>query len=169
MESIYNKFTAKYFYLPISIFFENKETFINTEGSIKKTNKLISIKKTKNSWQILRKILILLKKTVVFLKNENNKIIFFESKTAINFKNFLNFQYYATQSLVHVNYYLNTVNKPFLLIYHTHKFKTFKLINTKLKYWLDDFFSGGKDSYSQNSVMLANSSKILRSEYANCF
>jgi hypothetical protein len=42
-------------------------------------------------------------------------------------------------------------------------------LNTKVKYWLDDFFSGGKDEYSQNSLVLTNCSKILRTESSNFF
>ena len=49
------------------------------------------------------------------------------------------------------------------------KSKTKKLVTTKLKYWLDDFFNGGKDEYSQNSVILTNCSRILRSESTNFF
>ena len=44
-----------------------------------------------------------------------------------------------------------------------------KIYNTKVKYWLDDFFTGGKDDYSQNSLILINCSKIIRSESTNFF
>jgi hypothetical protein len=37
--------------------FENNETFISTEGLIKRTTKLVSKGKVKNNWQILRKCL----------------------------------------------------------------------------------------------------------------
>jgi hypothetical protein len=46
------KFSTKnktdYFYIPASTFYENEETFISTLGSIKKSTKIISKKKTKN-------------------------------------------------------------------------------------------------------------------------
>ena len=45
----------KYLYLPNNIFFENQETFLNAEGFIKKTSKLITRKNVKNDWQLLRK------------------------------------------------------------------------------------------------------------------
>jgi len=45
------------------------------------------------------------------------------------------------------------------------KLKIRKLINTKLKFWLDDIFTGGKDEYSQNSIILTDYSKFLRSKY----
>jgi len=163
--------TDKYVYLPVSMFYENGETFFNTIGSIKKTNKLIFRKKTKNSWQILRRILNLLKKNIIFLMNKDNQTIFFKSKKISDFRNFMNFQYYATKSLTSLNYFLNNQNKPFALYKskNTYKNHTFKFYNSKVKYWLDDFFHGGKDTYSHNSLILANSSKILRTESTNFF
>jgi len=38
-----------YIYLPSSTFFENNETFFNTEGFVKRTTKLIFKKKSKNN------------------------------------------------------------------------------------------------------------------------
>jgi hypothetical protein len=43
-----NKNKADYFYIPVSTFYENEETFVNTLGSIKKSTKIISKNKTKN-------------------------------------------------------------------------------------------------------------------------
>ena len=88
-----------------------------------------------------------------------------------NFKNFISFQYYATQNLTNLNFYLNVKNQSFILHKNIYFFKpkTIKINNTKLKYWLDDFFSGGKDDYSQSSLIMTNCSKILRSESTNFF
>lgn len=159
-----------YFYLPNSMFYENEETFINTEGLIKRTTKLILKKNTKNNWQILRKFLKKFKSNLQFLDKKNNSIIFFNSKKIANFKNFINFQYIATQSLTNLNFYLSIKNKPFLISStNNFKLKTNKLIDTKLKYWLDDFFSGNKDEYSQNSLILTNCSQIIRTESTNFF
>ena len=45
-----------------------------------------------------------------------------------------------------------------------------KILNTKLKYWLDDFFMGvGKDSFSYSSSVMSRSSKILRTNSTNFF
>lgn len=169
--SINKDSSYKYYYLPNSMFYENSETFINTEGLIKRTTKLISRKKTKNNWQILRKFFKQFKTELTFLNNKDNHIIFFNSKKLTNFKNFINFQYFATQSLTNLNFYLNIKTKPFVLNEKTNQFKlkTTKIKNTKLKYWLDDFFIGSKDEYSQNSLILANCSRILRSESTNFF
>lgn len=167
--SINDKFSYNYYYLPNSMFYENEETYINTEGLIKRTTKLISRKKTKNNWQILRKFFKQFKTELTFLNNKNNNVIFFNSRKLTNFINFINFQYFAAQSLTNMNFYLNMKTKPFILNKKNNSFKlqTTKVRNTKLKYWLDDFFSGSKDEYSQNSLILTNCSKILRSESAN--
>jgi len=173
--TLYNKILSnneklnEYSYLPNSMFYENEETFISTEGLVKRTSKLINRKQTKNNWQILRKIFKQLKINLNCLNNKENQLIFFNSNKITNFKNFVYFQYFATQSLNNLNFYLNVKNKSFTLNNSKFKPKTVKIINTKLKYWLDDFFSGSKDEYSQNSLILTNCSKILRSESTNFF
>jgi len=169
--SVDKNLSYKYYYLPTSMFYENENTFINTEGLIKRTTKLISRKQTKNNWQILRKFFKQFKTQLTFLNNKDNHIIFFNSKKLTNFKNFINFQYLATQSLTNLNFYINIKTKPFIIneSYNQFKLKSKKIQTTKLKYWLDDFFSGSKDEYSQNSLILTNCSKILRSESTNFF
>jgi NADH dehydrogenase/NADH:ubiquinone oxidoreductase subunit G len=160
----------KYMYIPSSIFYENEETFINTEGFIKRINKLIFKKQTKNNWQILRKIFKSIRTGFVFLNNKSNDSIIFNSKKITNFKNYINFQYQATQILTNINFYLSLKNESFILINPSYlKPKCVKLQSTKLKYWLDDFFNGGKDGYSHNSLILSNCSKILRSKSTNFF
>ena len=162
---------TNYINIPSSLFYENEETFINTEGFIKRTTKLISRKKTKNNWQILRKIFKHLNSNITFLNNKDNNLIFFNSKKILNFKNYMNFQYQATQTLTNINFYLNIKNKNFILFNSISNFKQEKLKFkvTKLKYWIDDFFNGGKDEYSQNSLILSNCSKILRIKSTNFF
>lgn len=160
-----------YNYVPISMFYENSETFVNTEGLIKKTKKLIFRKKGSNGWQIIRKVMHLLNNNINFLDQQNTKVLFFKTKNITNFRNFMNFQYYATKSLSYLNYNFNTISKSFFLYSNilNYKTKTLKISNTKVKYWLEDFFTGGKDTYSHNSLILANSSTILRSESTNFF
>lgn len=160
---------SNYYHLPNSMFYENEETFINTEGLIKRTTKLIFRKKTKSNWQILRKFFKQFKTSLTFLNKKDNQIVFFNSRKITNFKNFMSFQYSATQSLTNLNFYLNIKTQPVVLNNKNYRFKTTKMNNTKLKYWLDDFFSGSKDEYSQNSLILTNCSRILRSETTNFF
>jgi len=159
----------KYFYLPNSMFYENEDTFINTEGFMKRTTKLIFRKQTKNNWQILRKFFKQFKNQVTFLNQKDNQIIFFNAKKINNFKNYINFHYLATQSLTNLNFYLSIKTEPFILNQIRFKITTKKTFNTKVKYWLDDFFTGGKDEYSQKSLTLTNCSNILRSESTNFF
>lgn len=160
----------KYFNILSSNFYENEDTFINTEGLIKRTTKLIYRKKTKNNWKILRKFLKHFKKTSSFLNQKDKNIIHFNSTKISNFKNFTNFQHYAVKNLTNLSFYLTIKNDPILLL-NKNKYKqsSKKIINTKIKYWLDDFFNGGKDEYSQDSLILNNCSKILRSESTNFF
>ena len=160
-----------YQYLPTSVFYENEETFLNTEGFFKRTVKLISRKKTRNNWQISRKLLKNLRKNLVSFDKKNNNILFFNSNKLINFKNFIHFNFYASQSLTNLNFYLTLKTEPLIIInnYNNFKKQTNKINNTKLKYWLDDFFTSGKDEYSHNSLLLTNCSKILRSEQTNFF
>ena len=158
-----------YSFIPSSMFYENDETFFNTEGFIKKITKVIFKKTNKNSWQILRKFLKYLKKKLTFLSLKENQLLSFNLKKFYNFRNYTNFQYYATQSLTNLSFYLNLKNNTLFLKKNNFKFKTEKFIFSKLKYWLDDFFIGGNDCYSQNSMTLTNCSKILRFKHANFF
>lgn len=171
LEFFKNTDLISYKHLPTSIFYENEETFVNTEGFLKRTTKLISRKKSRNNWQILRKFLKQFKSNFISLDNKNNDLIYFNSKKAYNFKNYTNFNYYAVQSLTNLNFYLTVKTNPIVFYSNFSNFKTpiKKIQNTKFKYWLDDFFTNGKDEYSHNSIILSNCSKILRSESTNFF
>ena len=55
---LFNKeFKKNYLFIPSSSFYENNETYVNTEGHTKRVTKLVFKKKTRNNWQILRQIL----------------------------------------------------------------------------------------------------------------
>lgn len=153
-------------HLPSTTFYENEETFINTEGFIKRTQKLIFKKKAKNNWQILRKILNSFNSKISINKNE---LINYNITKLLNFKNYTYFHYQAAQSLTNLNFYLNIKNESFTILNNKFKQKRLKTKLTKLKYWLDDFFNGGKDEYSNKSLVLANCSKILRTKSTNFF
>jgi hypothetical protein len=83
----------------------------------------------------------------------------------------VHFQFQAAQTLTSMAYYLNKQNKPFSISeLFSVKAPKIKVINTKMKSWLDDFFNGsGKDFYSYNSSSLANCSKISRVSSTNFF
>jgi NADH dehydrogenase/NADH:ubiquinone oxidoreductase subunit G len=160
---------TKHFYLPTNGLYENEETFINIEGLIKRTTKIIFKDNTIDNWQLLRKFFKQFQENVHFLENKNNLFVFLNSKDLIEFKNFTYFQYQATQSLINLNFYLNLKSQPFIIINKKFKLPNKKLFLTKLKYWLDDFYTGSKDEYSKNSFNMINCSKILRLKITNFF
>lgn len=173
LSSSFSKFQVfkKYLYLPNSMFFENQETYINTEGFRKVGSKLIFNKSTKSDWQLLRKFVH------ISLQNKNlncikeNKIIYYNKNSLFDFKNYINFHYQATQSLTNYNEFLSTSNQKFVLYkkFSVYKLLSVKLYNTKLKYWLDDFYVGGKDSFCQNSLTLTRCSLNYRLQVTNFF
>ena len=169
-ENLTNIFTDELkFYVPTSMFFENNSTFINTQGLIKRTTKVSFDKKTRNNWQILRKFFKNSQKKTSFLLGKDNLMLNFNCNNNSNFQNFTNFHYSATQNLTNMSYYLNIQNNKFFIKNPKFKMENKKIYNTKFKYWLDDFFIGGKDDYSHNSLILANCSKIIRTESTNFF
>jgi hypothetical protein len=164
---------VKYLYIPTNMFYENNETYLNVEGYFKRTTRLVFQKNSgRSNWQIFRKLLKNLNKNLTFIDTKNNNMIFFNSSKLLLFKSYISFHFYAIQNLSNTSYYLKTKNKSLNLYNHKfsfYKIKPLKLIDTKLKYWLDDFFIGGKDNYSQHSIILSNCSKILRAEASNFF
>jgi NADH dehydrogenase/NADH:ubiquinone oxidoreductase subunit G len=173
---VYDKVKTKifnnYFHLPSNLFLEDNETFINTQGLVKRTTKLIYFKKdAKTNWQITRKFYANTKSLVFFNNKKDNKLVNFDCVNSFNFKNYVNFQFYGVQTLTSLSFYLTKQNSPLLKSFKAPiKSIKVKVLNTKVKNWLDDFFNGnGKDSFSYNSSVLVNCSKIMRSSSTNFF
>jgi len=173
---VYDKVKTKifdnYFHLPSNLFLEDNETFINTQGLVKRTTKLIHFKKdAKTNWQITRKFYANTKSLVFFNNKKDNKLVNFDCVNSFNFKNYVNFQFYGVQTLTSLSFYLTKQNSPLLKSFKAPiKSTKVKVLNTKVKNWLDDFFNGnGKDSFSYNSSVLVNCSKIMRSSSTNFF
>lgn len=167
-----NTLFNNYFYLPSNLFLEDNETYINTQGLIKRTTKLIHFKKeAKTNWQITRKLYANTKSILFFNNKKDNKLINFDSVNAFNFKNYVSFQFFAVQTLTSLSFYLTKKNSPLSTLPVTNiKSTRTKVLNTKVKGWLDDFFNGnGKDSFSYNSSVLVNCSKITRASTTNFF
>ena len=161
----------QYNFLPVKMFYENEETFINTEGLIKRTNKLITRRKTREGWKLLRNLLKQFQIQHLSLNSTNRHILSFNASKQSSFVNFMNFHYCAVEKLDSSTPSLAIQNTPFFM-YKTNsnfKQKSSKIKNTKLKYWMDDFFTGGKDEYSKNSLVLSNCSKVLRTQTTNFF
>lgn len=161
----------EYFHLPTKLFFEDNETYVNTEGSIKRITTSVNFtKNTKSSWQITRKLSANSRKLVSLNNAKDNKLLAFDSSNLFDFKNYINFQFYAVQSLTSMTSYLTTTNRPIYKFEFSLKEPKSKLFCTKLKTWLDDFFnSNGKNSFSYNSPALVNCSKIARTSSTNFF
>merc|ERR1711933_77856 len=148
-----NDLFTDYYYLPSNLFLEDNETYINTEGLIKKTTKLLNFKKeAKTNWQIVRKLYSTSNSLIFFSNKKDYKLIGFDSTNSFNFRNYINFQFSATQTLISFSFYLNKKNSPVKFTDSFFKSAKIKTIDTKLKNWLDDFFNNnGKDSFSYNS------------------
>lgn len=175
--SLFNKLKGKiydkYFYLPSNLFLEESETFINTQGLIKHVTKLISFKKNaKSNWKILRKFGLKIKSLTFLNQKKDNNLVSFDGINSINFKNYAMFSYYVVNNITSLCFYLVKQNFPNFKIKLKSNFKNIriKFYATKLKYWLDDFYtSNGRDSFTHNSSVLMNCSKILRVSSTNFF
>lgn len=153
----------RYFYLPHSMFYENSETFITAEGRIKQTSKLTFERGSESNWFLLRKLGNLFKSAASFSTQKNMHALTLEPKNSFSFKNFIYFQYLATKSLEKAQDFLLLQNTPFSLPRRgKFKRKTEKAYFTPTKYWLDDFFVGGKDEYSKDSFGMSHCSRNQR-------
>ena len=161
-----------YFYLPNNLFLEDNETYTNSQGLIKRVTKLINFKQgSKNNWQIIRKFYANSKKLVYLNNIKDGNLINFDCVNIFNYKNYINFQFSAATSMTSFSFYLNNKNKPITKnLISPIKETKIKIFNTKLKNWLDDFFMGsGKDSFSYNSSVMSQSSRIVRVNSTNFF
>jgi NADH-quinone oxidoreductase subunit G len=151
-----------YIYLPNNVFFENFGHFINTEGTTKQTTKLISsMQDSKDDWQILRKLISELKNIEFSSNTKYNIRTLYNCNNLFNFKNFISFLYLNTKSLSKISFYLRNQNQYFKISMN-YKIKKLKLLTTQLKKWIEDFYLGGYDNYSNNSETLISCSIALR-------
>ena len=88
--SLKQKNAKRYSFLPAKMFYENEETFINTEGLIKRTNKLITNKKTRSGWKLLRNLSKYFKTIYKPLNIKNNNVLSFNAHKQFNFLNLKN-------------------------------------------------------------------------------
>jgi NADH dehydrogenase (ubiquinone) Fe-S protein 1 len=160
-----------YFYLPIKMFYENQETFINTLGTIKQTNKLITHTKKRESWKIIRNLVTNFNSNYVSFNFKNDSFLFFNGINYKSFKYFTNLQFQAINKLDTANLFLLSKNKPFFILKNSTIFRNevCKIKNSKMKYWLDDFFIGGRDEFSKDSRVMINCSVNLRNQATNFF
>lgn len=163
----FNKLT-NYFYLPVRSFFENSELFINNEGLFKKSSQLFLSNNFKSSWKILRKTFNNLTKKLSYIF-KTNFFLTFNTKNRFHFLKIF-YLFYFCKKITNSIFILNCCNTFFMLTKKNFfNNKKFKLINTKINFWLNDFFIGGKDDFSWNSLVLIKNSNINRSQQTNFF
>lgn len=156
--------------IPVKMFYENKETFVNTEGYFKRTTKLIPSNKL-NTWSIYRRIFGELTKLEDLKYSIGDAKISFDpfNLSPTKLMKFQVFQLISSATLSNISFHLNVKNQPFFISINRYRKESTKITQIKCKYWLDDFFIGGNDGYSQNSLILSNCSKISRLETTNFF
>lgn len=159
----------QYNFLPTKMFYENQETFINTEGSIKRTKKLVTHTQTREGWKLLRNLAKHFKNSFKTLISKNDFILTFSTKKQLNFINFIHFHYCASDKIEALTPFLTHQTRPFFLRKKNTLFKktVSKTRASKFKYWIEDFFTGGKDEYTRNSLTLSSCSKIIRKQSTN--
>ena len=162
---------SNFLYLPNNLFFDSQETFMNTEGLIKRTTKLISKKNIKTDWQLLRQFVQIWSSSPSFNISKINTVVQYSSPTLFDFKNFIGFQFYASKTLTSINFHLIDKTQKFSIFKKFNRFKspTVKVFDTKLKYWLDDFYTGGKDKFCQNSLTLTRCSMNYKQQVTTFF
>lgn len=155
--------------LPSNSFFETTGSFYNTEGILKKNIKFITTKTyTKEDWQILRKIFVNSNKINFLNFSENLSRINFNLTCFNNFKHFTRFLNLATTTLNSKTNILNSnIKKKNFNVNLNFPNASNKMFKTKLKIWLNDFYVGGIDPYSQDSLTMIQCSKYLRTENHN--
>lgn len=155
-------------HLPTNVFFETSGTYINTNGEINKTTKIItSSNQTKSDWQIIRKIVYYCKKTF-YISNvfRNNKLVY-NSNTPYHFKNYIGFQCYAISHLNNLAFQLlKKVKKP-ITNYLKFKPKRNKFFKSQLRFWLNDFYLDSKNFNTKYSSTMIQCSKFFRLEHTN--
>lgn len=165
-----NFYISTYINIPNKTFFESSNLYINTEGTLKKTIKFISTnKKNKEDWQIIRKFLIN-STNINFLYKKKNFKLFFNCKNIKTFKKYIKFKYYSLTNFnilkiknsFDYSYPYKFIKKN--IFYKNTKHKIYK---TNLRLWIDNFYLGGKDSYSKHSITMLKCSKIYKANKNN--
>jgi NADH dehydrogenase/NADH:ubiquinone oxidoreductase subunit G len=155
----------QYLYFPSANFFENSGTFINTLGLSKLSAKVLTSNlEKKTDWEILR-ILLSNSKSLKLL-NSDQKIVFLDWNLN-RLRNFIIFLNYASSNISSLSFFLN--KKSQIIGKKLFKFQKFKIkiINTKLKRYIYDFYLGTESYYSRFSLIMAQCSNLNRTEMTN--
>ena len=153
-----------------NVFYETSGTYINSEGLLKKTIKIVSSnKKSKDDWKIIRKVFSY-SKSIIFSSNQNsNSYINFNNNNNFTYKNFIGFNYYPIKNLTESSISYNKKPSKFIELKSKFKLKKKKILNTFIRFWLNDFYVGGKDFYSKHSSTMITCSKTFRLAKTNFY
>ena len=155
-------------HLPNTVLFEASGTYINTEGVINKTPKIITpTGQTKSDWQIIRKIFSYSKKMLFMTHFSNNNKISFNTNSIFHFRNYIGFHYYAISDLNILAFKLLKKFTTYDTVLPKFKTKKKKLYSSQLRFWLNDFYIEGKNSNSNYSSTMVQCSKLSRLNNTN--
>nr|YP_010131943.1 NADH dehydrogenase subunit 11 [Odontella regia]QQD79322.1 NADH dehydrogenase subunit 11 [Odontella regia] len=161
-------YVSNFLNIPNNSFFETTGTYLTTGSFFKKSMKvLVSNTQSKENWQILRKTFGYTAEVVSLYNNRINNKIFFNCKKFLNFQSYTLFQYYAVKNLTKFTSIQTKSFCDYNVSFDKYKIKRVNFFETKLRLWLDDFYIGGKDSYSKHSLVMINCSKINRLKSSN--
>ena len=164
LSSLKNNFDSYgYINLPNKIFFEKSVITQNKVGEYNKTIKVLnSAGKSKTNWQVIRKLKSILRK-IDF--NPASNLLDYEFSKTHQFLNYIGYQNFPVNSLNSNSFFYKSgaAFTSFLPL----KTSKIKLVCTKNKFWIDDFYLGGKDLYSKYSIVMIECSKSFRTESTN--
>jgi NADH-quinone oxidoreductase subunit G len=156
----------QYLDLPSSNFFENSGSFINTEGIFKQSIKILTTNLgKKNDWEILR--IIIANSNKIELLHTNHQKLFFLNWNLNRFRNFIIFLNYASTNISNSSFFLHKKSQVIKhKIFKFQKSKT-KLLNTKLKRYIYDFYLANESYYSKFSFIMIKCSNNFRVQKTN--
>lgn len=171
-ENVRLKFRASaLFNLPNKVFFEDSGTYVNVEGLVKKNIKIIpSILNAKSNWNILRSFSNHLEKILIKTSDNLKEKLTLPLDDRLIFSRYVEFNFFPSVSLSGFLESTSTVkicktrNLNIPINYTANKTK---LVLSKNRLWLDDFYIGGIDTYSKFSHTMIKCSKNLRRNSSN--
>lgn len=166
-----NNMSHKIFPILSKNFYTNIETFLNSEGIIKKSSNVIaSNSNLKNDWKFFRRVFKHLKKNIIFTKDiKNNKRTIFDSNNIVKFKNYLFLHLFPIKVFTRLLFYQLLENKTFVNKKNSFFFILNKNFNSKIIFWLQDFYLNNRDLYSRHSKTMTKCSLYIRSNKLTFF
>lgn len=145
-------------------FYELNESYITTEGVFCSTPIVNAAEPNSNEiWQTFREFQASLKKHSFFLSDAKNNTLENANFDSIStFKNYSDFLFFATINLTPTLLEKTTNSFFFYNTAASFSSKHQKVFHQKFIYWLNSFFTGGKDEYSIDSITMQRCEKNLK-------